>query len=238
MCCLCVFSFKLSLQIIYKMKNNEELQKNVVAAINWEPLLQAAEIGVMADDGIITLSGSVNTYAKKAEAEQAAKNVAGVRTVVENIEVVFNTKDIKTDAEISAAIENAFKWHWDIPNEKVMIAVENGWVFLSGELEWNYQKEAARSAVSNLIGIKGITNTININTPKKDRIEKEDIEIAIERNGTINNKEICITVLNNVVTLKGNVDSWHQKSEAGRIAWNAPGVIQVNNDLFVDFEEL
>ncbi len=220
------------------MKNNEELQKNVVAAINWEPLLQAAEIGVMADGGVVTLSGSVNTYAKKAEAEQAAKNVTGVKTVVENIEVVFNTNDSKTDAEITEAIENAFKWNWDIPTEKILISVENGWVFLSGELEWNYQKEAASCAVSNLIGIKGITNTINIITSTKDRIEKEDIEIAIERNGTISNKDICITVLNNVVTLTGNVYSWYQKSEAGRIAWNAPGVHQVNNDLYVDFDEL
>ncbi|MDR6969287.1 osmotically-inducible protein OsmY [Flavobacterium arsenatis] len=220
------------------MKSNEELQKNVVDAINWEPLLQAAEIGVMADDGVVTLSGSVNTYAKKAEAEQATKNVAGVKTVVDAIEIVFNTKDIKTDAEITDAIENAFKWHWDIPTEKVMVSVENSWVFLSGDLEWNYQKEFAESAVINLIGIKGITNTINIITSTKDKIEKEDIEIAIERNGTINNKNICISVLKNVVTLTGNVDSWYQKSEAGRIAWNAPGVHQVNNDLYVDFDEL
>ena len=219
------------------MKSNEELQKNVVDAINWEPLLQAAEIGVKAENGVITLTGSVNTYIKKAEAEQAAKNVAGVRSVIEKIEIVFNIHDTKTDAEITAAIANIFKWHWDIPTEKITVTVENGWVFLTGELEWNYQKEAAKSAVSNLIGIKGITNNINITNSSKDIIEKKDIEIAIERNGAINNKNIEICVFDNVVTLKGHVDSWHQKSEAGRIAWNAPGVKQVQNDLFVDFDE-
>lgn len=219
------------------MKSNEELQKNVVDAINWEPLLQAAEIGVKAENGVITLTGSVNTYIKKAEAEQAAKNVAGVRSVIEKIEIVFNIHDTKTDAEITVAIANVFKWHWDIPTEKIIVTVENGWVFLTGELEWNYQKEAAKSAVSNLIGIKGITNNIKITNSSKDIIEKKDIEMAIERNGAINNKNIEIYVFDNIVTLKGHVDSWYQKSESGRIAWNAPGVKQVQNDLFVDFDE-
>lgn len=219
------------------MKSNEDLQKNVVAAINWEPLLQAAEIGVMAIDGAVTLTGSVNTYAKKAEAEQAARNVTGVKTVVENIHVVCDAADKRTDAQIIMAIVDAFKWHWDIPTEKISVIVENGWVFLTGELEWNYQKEAAKSAISNLIGITGITNNISITNSSKDIIELKDIEMAIERNGTINNKDIIIDIFDSVVTLRGHVDSWHQKSEAGRIAWNAPGVKQVQNDLYVDFEE-
>lgn len=220
------------------MKSNEELQKNVVDAINWEPLLHAAEIGVMVSDGEVTLTGSVNTYAKKAEAEHAAKNVAGVKTVFEDIKVICCEKDKRTDAEIMTAIVNAFIWHYDIPADKVSVIVENGWVYLGGELEWNYQKEAATNAVSNLIGITGITNDINIITISKDKIEQKDIETAIERNGTINNKDVGIYVFDNVVTLKGHVDSWYQKKEAGRIAWNAPGVKQVQNDLFVDFVDL
>lgn len=219
------------------MKSNEELQKNVIAAINWEPLLQAAEIGVTAIDGVITLTGSVNIYAKKAEAEQAAKNVTGVKTVVENINVICNAKDKRTDADIRTAIENVFKWHYDIPTEKITVVVENCWVFLSGELEWNYQKEATKNAISNLIGITGITNNIIVSNSSKDVIEQNDIEIAIERNGNINNKDIAVYINHNVVTLKGHVDSWYQKSEAGRIAWNAPGVKQVENDLYVDFDE-
>ncbi len=219
------------------MKSNEELQKNVVAAINWEPHLQAAAIGVMVKDGVVTLTGSVNIYAKKAEAGLAAKNVAGVRTVFEDIKVVCNTKDTRTDAEIMTAVENAFKWHWDIPVEKVTVIVEDNWVLLNGELEWNYQKEAAKNAICNLIGIIGITNNITVKNSSKDIIELKEIEIAMQRNGSINNKDIAVHVFDNVVTLKGHVDSWHQKSEAERIAWNAPGVKQVQNDLHVDFDE-
>ena len=158
------------------MKSNEELQKNVVDAINWEPLLKAAEIGVMANKGLVTLTGSVNTYAKKAEAEQAAKNVAGVRTVIEDIKVVCNTKDKRTDAEILNAIETAFMWHWDTPTEKISVIVENGWVFLSGELEWNYQKEATKNAVNNLIGITGISNNISITSLSKDTIKEKTLK--------------------------------------------------------------
>lgn len=219
------------------MKSNEELQNNVINAINWEPLLKAAEIGVMVKDGIVTLTGSVNTYAKKAEAEQAAKNVAGVRTVFEDIQVVCNEKDKRTDTEIITTIVNTLKWHWDIPTEKVTAVVENCWVFLSGELEWHYQKEAAKSALSNLIGIIGITNNITVKNSFIDVIDPKEIEIAIERNGSINNKDIAVYVHDNVVILKGHVDSWHQKSEAGRIAWNAPGIKQVQNNLHVDFDQ-
>ena len=149
------------------MKSNEELQKNVVDAINWEPFLKAAEIGVMANKGLITLTGSVNTYAKKAEAEHAAKNVAGVKKVIEDIKVVCNTKHKRTDAEILIAIETAFMWHWDIPAEKISVIVENGWVFMSGKLEWNYQKEATKNVLNNLIGITGITNNISIAFPRQ-----------------------------------------------------------------------
>lgn len=219
------------------MKSNEELQKNVVDAINWEPLLHAAEIGVMVNDGEVTLTGSVNTYAKKAEAEQAAKNVTGVKTVVENINVVCKAEDKRTDAEIMTAIVNVFIWHYDIPADKVSVIVENGWVFLSGELVWNYQKEEAKNAICNLIGIIGITNNITVKNSSTDVIVQKDIEIAIERNSAIKNKDIGVYVYDNVVTLKGHVDSWYQKSEAGRIAWNAPGVKQVQNDLYVDFDE-
>lgn len=219
------------------MKSNEELLKDIIDAINWEPLLHAAEIGVSVEDGVATLTGAVNSYAKKSEAREAAQNVFGVKTVIEKIDVVIDSKNHKTDNEIASEINNTFKWHWDIPNDNVNVKVVDGLVTLSGELEWNYQKEAAHKAVSNLIGVKGISNNIRIVSLSKDGIEKKDIEDAIIRNGYIDNTAIEIEVINNLVTLRGSVDSWYQKSEAGRIAWNAPGVKQVQNDLFVDFEE-
>jgi len=219
------------------MKTNEELQRKVIEAINWEPLLSAAEIGVAAFDGIVTLTGSVNSYAKKEEAERAAKNVSGVKVVVEKIEVVLNDKTQKSDNEIAAEIINAFKWHWDIPHERVQVKVENGWVTLTGSLEWNYQKEEAKKAVSVLIGVKGIINNIMIISLSKDRINKKDIENAIERNKIIGNIAIKVEVLDNSVTLKGNVESWFQKNEASRLAWKALGVLEVKNNLHVDLEQ-
>jgi osmotically-inducible protein OsmY len=219
------------------MKSDEELQKDIVDAINWEPLLHTAKISVMVKDGTVTLTGSVNGFAKKAEARQAAQNVSGVKTVIEEIAVAFDAGQEKTDSEIATEIRNAFQWHWDIPNDNVTVKVEDGLVILNGEFEWNYQKEAAQKAVSNLIGVKGICNDIDIVSLSKDNIEKKDIEDAIIRNGHIDSIAIEVEVVNNLVTLKGSVDSWYQKSEAGRIAWNAPGVKQVQNDLYVDFEE-
>jgi osmotically-inducible protein OsmY len=219
------------------MKSNEELQKNVVDAINWEPLLQAAEIGVMVQQGVVTLTGSVNIYAKKAEAEHAAKNVIGVKKVFENINVICNANDKRTDAEIMDAIQNAFNWHWDIPTDKVTILVENSWVYLSGELKRYYQKEAAKNVVCHLIGITGVTNDITITTSSKDLIIQKDIETAISHIGTINNKDLVIYVSDNIASLIGQVDTWSQKNEAGRIAWITLGVKQVKNDLYVAFKE-
>lgn len=219
------------------MKTNEELQKDVTDALAWEPLLIGSSIQVIAKEGIATLTGSVNSYSKKTEAEETARNVPGVKAVDERLEIIFSAGNSKTDAEIALEIANAFKWHWDIPNEKISAIVKDGWVSLVGELEWNYQTEAAKKAVGNLIGVKGITSLIEIVTLSKDRIEKKDIENAIDRNAHIDKDNIDVDVLNNVVTLKGSVDSWYQKAEAGRIAWKAPGVLQVQNDLFVDFQE-
>lgn len=219
------------------MKTNEELQKKILEAINWEPLLSGAEIGVLVIDGIVTLTGSVNSYVKKEEVEKAAKNVLGVKAVVEKIEVVLNDQTHKSDNEIASEIINAFKWHWDIPNERVQVRVENGWVYLSGSLEWNYQKEAAKKAVRVLIGVKGIVNNIMIISLSKDRINKKDIEDAIQRNRIIANTAITVEVLDNSVTLKGNVESWFEKNEASRIAWKAPGVLEVKNNLHVDLEQ-
>ena len=218
------------------MKTNEELQKNVIEAINWEPLLSSAEIGVMAHEGIVTLTGSVNNYAKKENAETAAKNVSGVKVVVEKIEVVLNEQTQKSDNEIAMEIINTFKWHWDIPNDRVQVKVEDGWVSLTGSLEWNYQKEEARKAVSVLIGVKGIINNIMIISLSRDRINKNDIEDAIKRNKIIQNAAITVKVVDNAVTLAGNVDSWFQKNEASRLAWKAPGVLEVKNNLHVDLE--
>ncbi|MEO7978241.1 BON domain-containing protein [Flavobacterium sp.] len=215
------------------MKSNEDLQKDVLNAITWEPLLNTTEIGVTADGGIITLFGTVDSYAKKAKAEEAAKYVTGVRAIVEKIEVHFDLAGEKTDTEIAAEILNVFKWHWDIPNENIGVKVENGWVTLEGEIEWNYQKQVAKQAVSNLLGIKGIINNIMIRPKLREAsINVNDIESALWRNATIDHNGIKVIVTgDSKVTLSGAVQSLHQKEEASRIVWSAPGVLEVDNQL-------
>src|ERR1700729_3701846 len=159
------------------MKNNSELQKDVQDAIRWEPLLNAAEIGVTVKDGVVTLTGVVDSFAKKLEAEDAAKNVAGVKAVVEKIEIKFSSAGAKKDDnEVAAEVVKAFKWNLQVPNDKVKVKVEDGWVTLEGELNWNYQKEATKNAVAYLGGVKGVTNNIKIKSETRDDIEKNDIE--------------------------------------------------------------
>ncbi|MEO6684442.1 MAG: BON domain-containing protein, partial [Dyadobacter sp.] len=133
------------------MKTNEELQKDVQDAIKWEPLLKAAEIGVTAKDGVITLSGTVDSYAKKSEAEAAAKRVTGVKVVVEEIEIkTYSNLYNRDDNDLANEVLNAYKWNWEIPNDKVKVKVENGWITLEGAVEWNYQREAAERLIKKL----------------------------------------------------------------------------------------
>jgi len=219
------------------MKNNAELQKDVQDAIKWEPLLNAAEIGVTVKDGVVTLTGVVDNYTKKSEAEDAAKNVAGVKAVVEKIEVKFNSSWAKTsDGDIASEVLRAFKWNWQVPNDKIKVKVEDGWITLEGELEHNYQSEAAKDAVKNLLGVMGVTNNITIKTTTMEVVEKADIESALRRNWSIYDNDIDVNVSGHKATLSGTVDSWYQKEEAGRIAYNATGIWSVDNELIVDYD--
>ena len=218
------------------MKTNEILQNDVQDAVKREPLLNAAEIGVTAKDGVITLIGTVDSYAKKLKAEETAKNMAGVKVVVENITIEFGCTTTHDDAQIAKEVVGAFKFNRRIPNDKVHITVEHGWVTLSGDVEWNYQKEAAREAVKQLPGVKGVTNNLRIKANLRDALEKMDIERALERNWSIDSGGIKVAVSGNHATLTGIVNSIYQKDEAGWIAWNSPGVWIVDNELVIDYD--
>ena len=218
------------------MKNNADLQRDVQNAILWEPLLNAAEIGVTVNDGIVTLSGTVDSYSKKLEAEHATKNVVGVKAIVEKIEIKFANSWSKSDNEIAMEVLNALKWNWQVPHEKVRVKVENGWITLEGELTWNYQSEAAKKAVHHLMGVTGVTNNISIRSEINDTIERHDVEAALGRNGSIDASEINVKVSGTKVTLTGSVNSWYDKEEAARIAWNTPGIWKVENELEVEYD--
>jgi osmotically-inducible protein OsmY len=218
------------------MKTNEKLQKDVQDALKWEPLLHSAEIGVTVKDGVVTLLGTVDSYTKKLEAENAAKMVSGVKAVVEKIEIKYGNYGKKSDADIAKEIINTFKWNWSIPDDKIKVKVETGWVTVQGTVTWNYQKEAAITAIKNLLGVIGVTNNILIKSESKDKIEKSAIENALARNWSIDDEDIDVQVKANEVTLSGTVDSYYEKDEAERIAWNAPGVTSVNNELALSYE--
>ena len=217
------------------MKTNEDLQKDVQDAIKWEPLLNAAEIGVIAKNGVVTLTGIVDSYAKKIEAETAAKSVVGVKAVVEKIEVKFSNTFKKSDTDIANDALKGFRSTWDVPDDKIKITVENGWATLEGEVPWNFQRVAARNIVNNLIGVKGVTNNIKIKPNIQDAIEQREIEHALARNWAVDDEEIHVHVSGSKVKLDGVVHSFYQKEEAARIAWNAPGVLTVDNELVIEY---
>ncbi|PZR31030.1 MAG: ornithine aminotransferase [Azospira oryzae] len=218
------------------MKDNADLQKDVQEAISWEPLLTAAQIGVTVKDGVVTLTGTVDNYAKKMQAEDAAKRVAGVKAVVEKIEVQLGNWGKTTDGEIATEVINALNWNPKVPDDKVKVQVEDGWVTLEGELSWNYQREAVRNSIVNLMGVKGVSNYVKIKPESQDAVETTQIERALDRDWSVNADTIKVRVSGTAVTLSGTVNSPYQKEEAERIVWKAPGVWSVKNDLEVKYD--
>jgi osmotically-inducible protein OsmY len=216
------------------MKTDEILQKDVQEAIKWEPQLHTTEIGVIAKNGIITLTGTVDNYYKKNEAEKAAKKVNGVKAIVEKIEVKQNINKSINDNYIAEKILNVFKSNFSIPDEKIKLKVEKGWVTLEGNVNWNYQKEAAKNAVIALMGVRGVTNNIRTKSDRNDYVKKSAIEKAIFNNAALVNDHIEVSVKNNDVKLSGVVNTFFEKEEAERIAWKTPGIWSVENEIGVD----
>jgi len=219
------------------MKTNETLQRDVQDALKWEPLLHAAEIGVTAEEGVVTLTGTVDNYARKIQAENAARKVEGVKVVVEKIQVEVSHWFTKSDNELATDILNAFKLNSEIPKDQVKIKVEKGWVTLEGEFPWNYQRRAVEKTTSDVAGVKGVTLNIVIKPEVVASIEKEELERALQRNSSIDeDDDIHVKVSGTKITLTGTVSSLHGKEAASREAWKAPGVWTVDNELVVDYE--
>jgi len=216
------------------MKSNQDLQKDVQDAIKWEPQLHGAKVGVKAKDGVITLTGTVDSYAKKLEAENAAKKVSGVKAVATEIAINYEDANKKTDAEIAGEVLKAWKWRWEVPEEKIRVKVEHGWVTLEGDLEWNYQRETAKEAIRHLPGVMGVTSNIKIKSETHDEGQKETIEQGLKRNSSINESEIQVEVAGNNVTLTGTVNSFYAKDQAEQIAWNTRAIFSVDNELVIE----
>lgn len=216
------------------MDSNKELQRRVLDELDWEPSVDAARIGVTVGDGVVTLSGSVTTYAERTTAEQATKRLLGVKAVANDIEVrpVFPSQP--NDTEIAQAVLRAFEWNVTVPHERIKVRVANGLVTLEGEVTSWYQRQAAERAARNLKGVTGMINLISIRPELKPGDIKSRIEAAFRRSAEIDAGGIQVDTADGRVTLRGRVHSWSERQEAEKAAWAAPGVIEVDDELKVE----
>ena len=219
------------------MKSDVQIQQDVIEELKWEPFLNASDIGVSVKNGIVTLSGQVDSYAKKIAAEKSTKNVNGVKAIAEDIQIGVSPTHDKTDTEIAEAVLNALKWHTAVQEEKIKIKVENGNVRLDGEVEWEYQRSNAKTAIENLSGVKSVINFITVKAKVLAADVTEKIMDAFHRSATIDAACIKPEITGNKVTLLGKVRSVSEKEDAESAAWNAPGVTTVENKLLVDEPE-
>tara|TARA_R110002050_G_scaffold286468_3_gene436968 strand:+ start:51523 stop:52194 length:672 start_codon:yes stop_codon:yes gene_type:complete len=217
------------------MKTDSKIKLDVQDELAWEPSIDETKIGVAVDDGVVTLSGELDSYTKKLAAEKAAKRVQGVKAVAEDIVVKYGSSLEKTDTEIAKTALNALKWHSSVPDNTIMVKVENGWIYLSGEVKWEYQKNSAKNAIKDLVGVKGVINNIAIKQDVKPIEVKKKIEEAFERSAEIDARGIIVSTQGHTVTLTGKVHSIKEKEDAEKAAYNSPGVFEVKNNLRVQY---
>ena len=199
--------------------------------------MKGTDILVTALNGVVTLTGTVDGNLKKYKAEDTAKSIIGVKAVVEHIELKFANDDEKSDDAIANEIINALKADVQVQHDRITVRVENGWVTLEGDLPWNFGKQAAAAAIRPIDGIKVFTNAIRIQPDSSDEIEQQAIQRALRGSSAMDDQDIHVYVKENHVTLDGVVNSYFQKEEAERIAWNAPGIATLQNELSINLRD-
>ena len=217
------------------MSKDSQLQQAVINELGWEPSVDSGHIGVSAHDGVVTLNGHVQNFSQKLAAEKAAARVKGVRAVAEEIEVKLPFDIKRGDEDIATAAIERLAWDSSVPRDAVKVRVEKGWVTLSGDVEWHYQKEAAAQNVRVLHGVVGVSNQLGIKPTVNTANVSDDITSALHRSWYYDPNTIKVSAQGGKIKLTGNVTSWNARDLAGTTAWSSPGATSVENDIRVDF---
>jgi osmotically-inducible protein OsmY len=216
------------------MKTDTQLRDDVEAELAWDPAIRATNVGVIAKDGVVTLTGHLGSYAEKYAVERAVQRVKGVKALAIEMSVKLAAAYERTDADIALAAERALEWNVLVPDEKIKPMVEKGRVTLGGEVEWEYQRRAAESAVRDLTGVTGVTNLVKVTPQVRPADVERNIHEALARQADREARQLAITVNGSQVTLRGKVHSWAELNAAQGAAWSAPGVSSVVNNLLVE----
>lgn len=217
------------------MKTDTALQLDVIAELKWEPSVNAAHVGVEVKDGVVTLAGHVDTYAEKWDAERAAQRVSGVKAIAIEMDVKLSGSNKRTDADIARSAANILEWTTSVPKDSVKVKVEGGWLTLSGQVEWEYQRQSAADGVRYLMGVTGISDQIVIKPKVSSEAVRSDIEAALKRRAQKDSRQISVSVIGHEVTLGGSVHSWSEKDLATHSAWGTPGVRSVVDKMTVAY---
>jgi osmotically-inducible protein OsmY len=212
---------------------DRQLQEHVQQALDWDPSVDAAEVGVTVDKGVVTLRGDIKSFAEKQAAERVALGVYGVKAVANDLVVRLGVERQRTDSEIATAIVAALRWSASVPHDKISVAVANGWVKLSGKVDWDYQRSAATRIVRDLTGVVGVTNDITVAPHVSIADVQSKIEAALRRSAEVDARRINVTAADGKVMLSGTVHSWFEREQARRAAWAAPGVTQVEDRIAI-----